>query len=71
VLLVVEAESPTHREAAALDEDYAVTRASWPHLDDAQAHELWSHHLGYLTWRDLAGTFGSVLPATRDEASRI
>jgi hypothetical protein len=71
VLLVVEEGGLTHPEARELDGKYEDARESWPHLDEAQAEELWSHYLGYATWQELARAFGLTLPDTRDEAARL
>ena len=57
LLAIVEDGTPIHREAIAMHRDLQFARSSWPHLDETEAAELWSHWLGFTTWQRLAEQF--------------
>ena len=72
VLLIVEEGSPAANAAGLLDAGYNVALASWPHLDDEHARELYDrHYLGFTTWQAVASEFNITLLDTVDDLARI
>lgn len=65
VLLIVEAQSGAEIEARRLDAGYEMAIASWPHLSQDEARQLYEkHYLGYTTWQLVAERFELSLSDT-------
>ena len=60
LLAIVEEGTAIHREAIAMQRDFQFARASWPHLDNEAAAELWTHFLGFTTWQRVVEQFPHV-----------
>lgn len=61
-LLIVEGKSSAEEEARKLDAGYQMAVASWPHLSNNEARQLYEHHyLGYTTWQQIAEKFNVAL----------